>query len=472
MNTNAIAMFLMPNMQEIKTNDGQKQSVPAMDAEKPISFENLLNKIVEKSKPETDFIADKSTSIEAINEEEIKDELSGMDPARLEKILCFIKKFQELDEEELLQLEQMIALLQELQERGEEDIVPVLDLASSNFLEAIQIKQRQMDLAIESGADTEKFEIIPFDQLIAEKRIPEIQMPVKSADHKELQKQAEQVYAKAELLLKQVEEKADMTRIAPKILELLNDWQKISQAGRGKTELFTSLSTDNKPLLNVWKELVQTFQNRTGMIQHNMYQMDAKIATADIARWLSHAMEAELQSQTEKMTTLLATPSTMPISKVEQFVIYLNQTQSNVPPDKQLMEQFQKIMDTNRITNLQHNRGNFAITLKPANLGEMLVKFTQVDGEILVKILVTSDAAKEMLKGNIQQLRNMFSPHQVVIEKQETVIPQNQAAQNEQSNREQHEQREEQKHAKSQQNQAENESFSSIFDDLVLNEKV
>lgn len=479
-------MFLMPKTQEMKTNHGQRQSTLTIGGEKSNSFEKLLGKIVEGTKSEADSIPDEFTTMEVNAEEEIKKELSGIDFTRLEKILRFIKAFKELDEEELSLLEQMTSSFQVLQERGEESVLPILDLASSNLLKEMLIKHKQMDLAIESGIDIEEFKVIPFDQLqlskepdaekvIAEKIIPEIQLPgkyIKSIDHKELQKQAEQIYMKVEALLKQVEEKADITRIAPKILDLLSEWQKISQAGQGNTTLFTNLNTENKQLLDVWQELVQTFQNRTGMNQRNMYQLDAKISTADIVRWLSHTMEAELQPRTEKMTTQQAVSSTMPISKVEQFVIHMNQTQSHTSPDKQLIEQFQKIMDANRITNLQNTRGNLAITLKPANLGEMLVRFTQVDGEMLVKILVTSDAAKEMLKGNIQQLRNMFSPHQVVIEKQETVIPQNQAAQNEQSNMEEHEQREEQKHSKSQQNQAEDESFSSIFEDLVLNEKV
>lgn len=498
-------------MQEMKTNHGQGRAVTAMDVkksnsfemkssnsisigqtttdmgfEKSSSFEKMLSKIVDRTKSEAASIQDEMTGMEANSAEEMKDELSGIDFTRLEKILRFIKAFYELDEEESSLLEQMASSLQKLQDRGEESILAILDLASSNLLKEILIKHKQLDLAVESGIDVEEFKIIPLEQLqlakdpeaeklTAEKIISEIQLPgkyIKSIDYNELQKQAEQVYVKVEALLKQVEEKADITRIAPKILELLSDWQKISQAGQGNTSLFTTLNAENKQLLNIWQELVQTFQNRTGMNQRNMYQLDAKISTSDIVRWLSRAMEAELQPRIEKMTTQPAASPTMPISKVEQFVIHMNQTHSSPSPDKQLMEQFQKIMDANRITNLQNTRGNLAITLKPANLGEMLVKFTQVDGEMLVKILVTSDAAKEMLKGNIQQLRNMFSPHQVVIEKQESVIPQNQAAQNEQSNMEEHEQMEEQKHSKSQQNQAEDESFSSIFEELVLNEKV
>jgi flagellar hook-length control protein FliK len=48
-----------------------------------------------------------------------------------------------------------------------------------------------------------------------------------------------------------------------------------------------------------------------------------------------------------------------------------------------------------------------------------MVQLTKVDGEMLVKITATTQAAKEALESNVRQLRHMFSPQQVVIEKQD-----------------------------------------------------
>ncbi|QHS22250.1 flagellar hook-length control protein FliK [Virgibacillus sp. MSP4-1] len=110
----------------------------------------------------------------------------------------------------------------------------------------------------------------------------------------------------------------------------------------------------------------------------------------------------------------------MPMSKVEQFTIYLqrnggNQAATNNSHD--FMEQFQKIIKSSRFI---QNEGSAQMTLKlkPAHLGDMIVKFTQINGEMAVRIAVSSQAAKEMLESNINQLRHMFQPHQVVIDKQ------------------------------------------------------
>jgi flagellar hook-length control protein FliK len=109
--------------------------------------------------------------------------------------------------------------------------------------------------------------------------------------------------------------------------------------------------------------------------------------------------------------------------------------------------------------------------LRPDNLGEMMVRFTQINGEMTVKILVTSQAAKEMLESNIHQLKNMFSPHQVAIEKQEAII-QSASAQKEQDSeqlKDQAEQQSESNQSNQQESQSNENSFERQFEELLMN---
>ncbi|GAA0495620.1 hypothetical protein GCM10008986_22980 [Salinibacillus aidingensis] len=129
--------------------------------------------------------------------------------------------------------------------------------------------------------------------------------------------------------------------------------------------------------------------------------------------------KAAQELSTIKTGTAVSVDS-MPMSKVEQFTIYLqrnggNQAATNNSHD--FMEQFQKIIKSSRFI---QNEGSSQLTLKlkPAHLGDMVVKFTQINGEMAVRIAVSSQAAKEMLESNINQLRHMFQPNQVVIDKQ------------------------------------------------------
>ncbi|HLR14534.1 MAG TPA: flagellar hook-length control protein FliK, partial [Bacillota bacterium] len=52
-------------------------------------------------------------------------------------------------------------------------------------------------------------------------------------------------------------------------------------------------------------------------------------------------------------------------------------------------------------------------------LGEMTIQLVKIDGEMIAKITVSSQATKSALESNLHQLKNMFAPHQVLIEKQD-----------------------------------------------------
>ncbi|WP_102028219.1 flagellar hook-length control protein FliK [Salirhabdus sp. Marseille-P4669] len=113
----------------------------------------------------------------------------------------------------------------------------------------------------------------------------------------------------------------------------------------------------------------------------------------------------------------------MPMTKIEQYTIYVQRQPGTeqTGSQKQLLDQFEQAIKSSRF--LQKD-GALQLTLKlrPAHLGDMVVKLTQVNGEMAVKISVASTAAKELLESNMNQLRHMFSPNQVVIEKQSDPI--------------------------------------------------
>src|SRR5699024_3003882 len=171
-------------------------------------------------------------------------------------------------------------------------------------------------------------------------------------DFSEIQQEAKQVLNQVEDILNNIRSVDDVSKTAPRILELLQQWQKLVVQTGTDADKLTNLNLEDRQLAGVWKQLVQAYQNRVGMQSQNSYNLDAKVTANDIARWLNNALETTLQ--TEKPTQqAAAVTQAMPMSKVEQFVIHLNRPQQTQPVDKQLIEQFQKIMDSNRITNLQ-----------------------------------------------------------------------------------------------------------------------
>nr|WP_280922993.1 flagellar hook-length control protein FliK [Virgibacillus litoralis] len=121
---------------------------------------------------------------------------------------------------------------------------------------------------------------------------------------------------------------------------------------------------------------------------------------------------------------------------------------------------------------MQNGTSQLNITLRPENLGDMMVKLTQINGEMTVKIMVTSHAAKEMLESNMHQLRNMFSPQQVVVEKQEVSSQQAQTNQSEQDDQNNSGQEQDQSNHSEQDDQEGEGDFETQFQNILMNEKV
>src|SRR5699024_1198828 len=138
--------------------------------------------------------------------------------------------------------------------------------------------------------------------------------------------------------------------------------------------------------------------------------------SADVANWVQHILKHPLQAL-EQIGEQSA--SSMPMSKIEQFVIHDSRDETTHPDQQSLMKQVQQAIKTSRFMVMNNGTSQLSIALKPESLGEMMVRLVQNNGEMTVKIAVTTQAAKEMLEANMHQLKHLFSPHQIVIEREE-----------------------------------------------------
>ncbi|RKQ37487.1 flagellar hook-length control protein FliK [Oceanobacillus halophilus] len=283
------------------------------------------------------------------------------------------------------------------------------------------------------------------------------------------------IIAKFDALVTQMKTNKDIQKNAPKILELLQQWTNVAgKDNRQPNDLGRVLQTfqkGNREEHIVWKDLVQSFQKRNQLTIKQQYAMDAEVTNKDITNWIEKALNKHRMILSEKAPIDLHTGE--PLSKLEQYSIYINKTQNAATTSQQLMEQFQSIVKSSKFLSLPNGNNQLSITLNPNNLGEMMVRLIQINGEMTVKITVTTQAAKEMLETNINQLRNMFSPQQVVIEKQETNSQHNQFYQKDHNGHQWKDDtnREDSSHSDQEQNQPSDEEFQAQFRE-ILNEKV
>ncbi|SEB03282.1 flagellar hook-length control protein FliK [Thalassobacillus cyri] len=222
----------------------------------------------------------------------------------------------------------------------------------------------------------------------------------------------------------------------------------------------------DEPLL---RDLIKWYQSRTA-IQNQAYQSQSQVTTKDMTKWLQHALNR--YSADDKGTKQQTSLPTGALTKVEQFMIHIDQNKSTEGMQKQMMQEFDRVLKSSNLQLLKNGSMEMQLKLRPAQLGDVVVKMTQLNGEMAVKIIVTSQAAKEMLEGNMQQLRHMFSPQQVVVEKADMNTAQQQFQSKDQQTNGSDEQSRQQHTAKRQDREEENNENEDSFQEILLNEKV
>ncbi|HLR07930.1 MAG TPA: flagellar hook-length control protein FliK [Bacillota bacterium] len=281
-------------------------------------------------------------------------------------------------------------------------------------------------------------------------------------------KQLETITAKADDILAQINTRQDLQKAAPKLLKLLEQTINLRQTASQPIKRFDGQQTSNR---KVWQELVQAFEKRQRFVARGQYNRHATVTSADVAKWLQHILKRPLQplEQIGKQSA-----SSMPMSKIEQFVIHVSRDETTHPTHQSFMKQFQQAIKTSRFMVMNNGTSQLSIALKPESLGEMMVRLVQNNGEMTVKIAVTTQAAKEMLEANMHQLKHLFSPHQIVIEREELQATSSQPLGTEQEDQLAKDSRDDQsEHADDHDEEAdEQDDFEMHFQDLLMNAKV
>ena len=290
---------------------------------------------------------------------------------------------------------------------------------------------------------------------------------------KEIQQQLVEVSMKAESLLSGVTNHRSIEKIAPEIQQLLGEWNKILKKLTDPTERTGKLrNPDTKKSTkseSIWRELVSIYQKRNQFVTSQHYDSNAKVTSSDVKKWIGKAL---FKSDLDTVPATQVGHSSMLMSKVEQYVINLNQSQSTHYAGQQLVDKFQEIMNSSKFISMNNGSTQLSIALRPANLGEMMVRLTQINGEMTVKIIVASAAAQDMLESNIQQLKRAFAPQNVLIEKQD-LNSQVQNMQQEKNQQSMHDNDQtESEHSDQDENNQANDDFEKQFHEILMNEKV
>jgi flagellar hook-length control protein FliK len=175
------------------------------------------------------------------------------------------------------------------------------------------------------------------------------------------------------------------------------------------------LSEDNQMLL---KEMMTKFQSRMALSEKG-YATHSKVTTDDISKWLAQALERQSGKTQPTFGEVFA--SSKGAQPLEQLTIHLSQSASTNQQtlNQELMDQFEAVLQKMQVGKNLLGQQQIKLQLNPNNLGQITVEMMEIDGEMFVKLIASSDMAKEALEANMKELRHMFSPHQVIVEQEE-----------------------------------------------------
>ena len=226
------------------------------------------------------------------------------------------------------------------------------------------------------------------------------------------------------------------------LIEKLSEWQQ-----------FSFKKTTNPKILLKWEQMMDQLKNELSLTRQPI------ISGTQFIKIIEKTINQINLQQGIAQQVNIPIHFNGPMTPLEQYTIFVN-----------MIEQLQQMILSSRFGQI-NGTNHLTIQLKPNHLGDLTIRFMEQDGQMIVKMIVQSKGAKELLEANIHQLRHMFAPNQVIIERQyqeqSFSLQQENVNKDEENTGEQH-----QKHSKQNDNEQEKQETKATFKDYLFHEEV
>lgn len=364
----------------------------------------LADDVVNKSGEDSMF----QSLLHGSGDESLGEELVPEDISKEELIALIM---QQLDEGK--SLEKIFENILDNYPNIEEDYPEIIALLNTDKQTSKEVKAALKELITTSRNDTEE---------VIGQNISSIQVVVNEIENKDIKQAMYSILQTVSELLEKYKIDGTLNKTdSAKLTAMLKQWSSLLSQAKG-TEINVEKMQEqmlDKNENDLWTKLVDRFEKRTYYTGKNIYKQDANVSKQDVRNWLQQAVDNQKQSLSDSNFSISHERQT-PISKIEQYVIHLENSGKVERVGTNLIDKFADVIRNSQFLN-RSGKMELNLILKPAHLGHVTVKMTQVDGEMMVKMLVSSQAAKDMLEQNMHQLRHLFQPHQISVERNEEI---------------------------------------------------
>ncbi|MGI8384459.1 flagellar hook-length control protein FliK [Robertmurraya sp. P23] len=173
-------------------------------------------------------------------------------------------------------------------------------------------------------------------------------------------------------------------------------------------------------------------------------------------------------SSTTKADIITGSVQFIQMSRPEQLTLTLPNGTKQVQTE-QLIKQFESILARSQFSNVNGVQRLF-LQLNPGHLGSLRIEIIQQDSVMVAKIVTSTQAAKEAIEGQLNQLKQAFNSQNIQVERVE--ISQQTAGQERFLNRDGEQEQARKEQAERKEEQTSDQDFISSFEEALLNTEV
>src|SRR5699024_10625682 len=151
--------------------------------------------------------------------------------------------------------------------------------------------------------------------------------------------------------------------------------------------------------------------------KQNVYNIHSKVTIEDVEGWLQQSlMKHSFQIHQKTNVNVKSINQPLPMTTAEQCMHFNSKTDQVETNSRQIVSDLFHVVQRSQYLK-QPGINQLTLTLRPQSLGDVTIRLQQVNGEMTVKFLVTTQVARELFEANLHQLKPMFTPNNVVIER-------------------------------------------------------
>lgn len=255
-----------------------------------------------------------------------------------------------------------------------------------------------------------------FLELVTNESIVNDEVKVDEQLHDEVLAQLQIVLQQLSLLMNKGESSEELHDITKEVHKLLQLWGRLSQQMQDKLKEQELMLENVDEEHGVLRDLINLFEKRNAFAKHQMYQTNSSITQDDVQKWLQQSLEKYSFIDEERTYTSPMTNQALQMSSTQQYTLHVSESERIDAISRNLVSDLSNIVSRSNFLK-QPGLEELTLTLRPHSLGDVTIRLAQVNGEMTVRFLVTTQAARELFESNLHQLKPMFAPNNVVIER-------------------------------------------------------